>query len=194
MARPRTKPASSRSGLPPARTLDEARQQFVDIWGHMGSQWGIPRTMAEVHALLFIEGRPMNTDEIMARLQISRGNVSMTLRALVEWAIVTRSHVPGDRKEYFVAEQDVWKLFRTIVRERKKREIDPLIESLRECRERTADIDSDNDIDSTAIRQHHERLDRMIEFMHTIDSISQRFISPMGKGLEVAARILSRAS
>ena len=126
--------------------LAQAREEFISLWGQMGSKWGIPRTMAEVHALLFIEGRPLNTDEVMDRLHISRGNASMTLRSLVEWGIVQRAHMPGDRKEYFTAEQDVWKLFRTIVRERKKREIDPLLEALHECRQRTGGLSGADDV------------------------------------------------
>jgi len=179
-----------------ADVLRESQEQFVAIWGQMGSKWGIPRTMAEVHALLFIEGRPMNTDEVMSRLHISRGNASMTLRSLVDWGIVTTAHLPGDRKEYYVAEQDVWKLFRTIARERKKREIDPLLEALHECRDQAeaAAATKSSDVEAAAIDAHKERLDRMLEFMRLVDQISQRFVSPMGKGLEVAARILARAS
>ena len=113
--------------------LPEAQDRFIGLWGEMGSAWGIPRTMAEVHALLYISGEPMNTDDVMARLRISRGNASMTLRTLCEWGIVSRVHNRGDRKEYFRAEQDVWKLFATIVRERKRREFDPLLDAMRAC-------------------------------------------------------------
>jgi len=177
------------------RDLDEARSQFISLWGQMGSKWGIPRAMAEVHALLFVEGRPMNADEVMERLRISRGNASMTLRALVDWDIVRRTHVAGERKEYFEAEQDVWKLFRTIVRERKKREIDPMIEALRDCRDRTAGAApaSGSAAEARVIAEHNERLDRMLEFMRVLDDISRRFVSPMGKGLQVAARLLAKA-
>ncbi len=160
----------------------------------MGSKWGIPRTMAEVHALLFIEGRPLNTDEVMQRLRISRGNASMTLRALADWSLVRRTHLPGDRKEYYVAEQDVWKMFRTIVRERKKREIDPLLEALRDCRAESTVPARPRDIEAASAEQHNRRLDELLNFMHLFDALSQRFISPTGEGLDVAARILSKAS
>ena len=95
--------------------LREPQDRFVSVWGQMGSAWGISRTMAEVHALLFITGEPLCTDEIMDRLEISRGNASMSLRALTDWGVVTRTHKRGDRKEYFRAEQDVWAMFRVIV-------------------------------------------------------------------------------
>lgn len=101
----------------------------------MGSSWGIPRTMAEVHALLYIVGEPLNTDQIMARLSISRGSASMSLKSLHDWGLIARAHRRGDRKEYFRAEQDVWQVFRIITRERKRREIDPVLMALHECRE-----------------------------------------------------------
>ena len=175
--------------------LQAARERFVSLWGKMGSSWGIPRTMAEVHALLFIVGRPMNTDEVMAGLGISRGNASMTMRSLVEWGIVGRTRRRGDRKEYFEAEQDVWKLFRTILRERKKREIDPLLEALHSCRD-AARPAGERKIgpDAGEAEALVERIDQMLEFMHMVNVISQRFIGPDGEGLEIAAKLLGRAS
>jgi len=176
--------------------LKAARERFVALWGQMAANWGIPRTMAEVHALLLIAGEPMNADEIMDALRISRGSTSMTLKALQEWGVISRVHQRGDRKEYFQAEQDVWKLFRTIMRERKKREIDPLIEALRECRELTArpPAGAARKIRAAAaIHQHNRRLDAMLEFITMIDALSERLISS-GKGLELAARILAKAS
>ena len=95
--------------------LARSREAFISHWGEMGSSWGVPRSMAEIHALLFIEGRPLCTDEIMERRSVSRGNVSTTLRQLSEWGIVTRVRVRGDRKDYFEAEQDVWNLLSLIV-------------------------------------------------------------------------------
>lgn len=162
----------------------------------MGSAWGISRTMAEVHALLYIAGQPMNTDEIMDRLQISRGNASMSLRALLDWGIVQRTHKRGDRKEYFSAEQDVWSLFRAIVRERMKREIDPLLASLFEIRDLTslesARPAARNPEDKQALVEHNQRLDAMLEFFQTLDKLAQRFASPSGRGLQAAATALSK--
>jgi DNA-binding transcriptional regulator GbsR (MarR family) len=150
--------------------------------------------MAEVHALLYIAGAPMNTDDVMSALSISRGSASMTLRSREEWGIVSRVHLRGDRKEYFQAEQDVWKLFRTILRERKKREIDPIIEALRECRNLTNDKGRRKiGPDAAAIAAHNERLDSMLSFIEMVDVLSQRMIAS-GKGLQIAAKILSKAS
>jgi DNA-binding transcriptional regulator GbsR (MarR family) len=113
-------------------TLDQIRDRFVLHWGEMGSLWGINRTMAQVHALLFISPEPLSANEIMDELQISRGNVSMALRELIAWGIVARVHLKGERREFYTTEKDVWTMFRTIARERKKREVDPTMNVLRE--------------------------------------------------------------
>jgi len=171
----------------PTETPEPRREdvdRFIEAWGRMGSVWGISRTMAEVHALLYITGEAMCTDDVMGYLQISRGNASMSLRALVDWGIISRVHRRGDRKEYFQAEQDVWAMFRAIVRERTKREVAPLLVSLHEIRDHTRENGKKpaNDID--------KRLDTMIEFFETATSLADRFIGPSGPGLRVAATLL----
>ena len=189
------------SEVPPTRppqlrdTLDDARERFIALWGQMGQNWGIPRTMAQVHALLYIVGRPMNTDEVMNGLGISRGNASMSLRRLVDWGIVSRVHQRGDRKEYFLAEHDVWKMFRTILAQRKKIEIDPLLDALHETRLLT-ELDTSRRLDPAAaeVRSHNERLDELLLFIRVVENISARFVSPSGEGLEQAARLLDRIS
>jgi len=170
--------------------LRRSQERFVALWGQMGANWGIARTMAEVHATLFIMGRPMNTDEIMDFLQISRGNASMTLRALVDWGLVQRLHMRGDRKEYFQAEQDVWKLFRTILRERKKREVDPVIDELRHCRALTADA-APADAEEQEIDAHNSRLDSMLAFMEMLDEITRGVMDNDDDGLQRAASALT---
>ena len=195
-AMPNPRPSPIVSSSTSDDRLKTARERFVALWGQMASNWGIPRTMAEVHALLLVAGEPMNTDDLMAALRISRGSASMTLKALQEWGVVSRVHIRGDRKEYFHAEQDVWKLFRTILRERKKREIDPMLEALRECRELTArpPVGSARKISAVrAVDEHNKRLDSMLEFITMIDAISERLIAS-GKGLQLAAKILAKAS
>ncbi len=171
-------------------SLIEAQNRFVSAWGQMGSAWGISRTQAEVHALLYITGEPLCSDDIMERLEISRGNASMSLRALMDWGVVSRTHKRGDRKEYFVAEQDVWALFRAIVRERMKREIDPLMATLFEIRDLTREREGVVPLDKKQAREHNERLDAMIEFFRTVDRLGHRFVSPSGRGLRLAANIL----
>lgn len=114
--------------------LSEAKEKYIQTWGTFATNWGINRTMAQVHALLLASGKPLSTDEVMEQLEISRGNANMNLRALIDWGIVKKEFVKGDRKEYFVAEKDVWYLFKQITKERRKREIEPVISFLEELR------------------------------------------------------------
>lgn len=107
--------------------LTEAKQQFISSWGAFGTHWGINRTMAQIHALLLVSPDPMTQDEMMEELNISRGNVNMNIRELINWGLVDRVIVPGERKEYFEAEKDIWKVVRQIVKERKKRELEPML-------------------------------------------------------------------
>lgn len=107
--------------------LEEARQQFISSWGAFGTHWGINRTMAQMHALLMISADPLTQDDIMEQLNISRGNANMNIRELVDWGLVDRVTIPGERKEYFVAEKDIWKVATQIVHERKKRELNPML-------------------------------------------------------------------
>jgi HTH-type transcriptional regulator, glycine betaine synthesis regulator len=185
----------------PSDRLLEAQDRFIAAWGQMGAAWGISRTMAEVHALLYISGQPMNTDDVMERLQISRGNASMSLRALLDWGIVFRNHKRGDRKEYYTAEQDVWALIRAIVRERMKREVDPLLASLFEIRDMTSPARSRGTAQKPlsaeeiqALVEHNKRLDSLLEFLQTLEKLSERFASPSGRGLRLAATILNKVS
>lgn len=111
-------------------TYEQARQQMVQTWGQLSTQWGINRTMGQIHALLMITPDPMTADQIIEQLSISRGNVSQNLRSLVEWGVVYKVYIPGDRKEYYTSEKDAWKMALQIARERKRRELDPVIQSL----------------------------------------------------------------
>ncbi|WP_294286469.1 transcriptional regulator [uncultured Chryseobacterium sp.] len=116
-------------------TLSEAKEKYIQTWGTFATNWGINRTMAQVHALLIASEKPLSTDEVMQQLEISRGNANMNLRALMDWGIVRKEFVKGDRKEYFVAEKDVWYLFKQITKERRKREIEPVISFLEELKD-----------------------------------------------------------
>jgi DNA-binding transcriptional regulator GbsR (MarR family) len=106
--------------------LQDAKLQFLQVWGTLGSSWGINRTMAQLHALLMVSAKNLSTEEIMEELSISRGNVNMNLRELMNWNLIYKVVVPGDRKEYFKAEKDVWEITKRIATERKRREIGPL--------------------------------------------------------------------
>jgi len=110
--------------------LAEAKQQFVASWGAYGTHWGINRTMAQIHALLLVSPDPLSQDDVMEQLNISRGNANMNIRELIDWGLVERQIVPGERREFFVAEKDIWKVFGQIVKERKKRELEPMMKLL----------------------------------------------------------------
>lgn len=107
--------------------LSEAKQKFIESWGNFGTHWGINRTMAQIHALLLVSPDPLSQDDIMEQLSVSRGNVNMNIRDLIDWALVERRSIPGERKEFFVAEKDIWKVATTIIKERKRRELDPML-------------------------------------------------------------------
>src|SRR5690349_21891082 len=107
--------------------LPEARQQFISSWGAFGTHWGINRTMAQIHALLLITPDPLTQYDIMEQLNISRGNTNMNIRELINWGLVERVLLSGERKEYFSAEKDIWKVVKQIVKERKKRELEPML-------------------------------------------------------------------
>ena len=172
-----------------AALLREAQDRFIASWGRMGSAWGISRTMAEVHALLYVTGEPMNTDEIMERLAISRGNVSMSVRALLDWGVIQKTHIRGDRKDYFQAEQDVWAMLRAIARERIKREVDPLLQSLDEIRALTPETTRATPEDLAAL---NGRLDAVTECFELLSVLSQKFAGPTGVGLKTAAKLLAK--
>ena len=122
--------------------LKDTRDRFVAQWGIMGTQWGINRTMAQIHALLMTSPEPLSTDEVMEELRISRGNAHTNLKELVNWGLLRIVTRKGERKEFFEAEKDVWKMFCIIARERKRREIAPAVEALDDCEKRTKNLTS----------------------------------------------------
>jgi DNA-binding transcriptional regulator GbsR (MarR family) len=113
--------------------LSPTEQKFVLHWGEMGTRWGVNRTVAQIHALLYLASRPLTADDIVEALGVARSNVSTSLKELQSWKLARITHVLGDRRDHFVALQDVWDIFRVILEERKRREIDPTLSVLREC-------------------------------------------------------------
>src|SRR6266487_5221411 len=113
--------------------LNPVQQKFILHWGEMGTRWGINRTVAQIHALLFISPKPLNAEEIAETLGVARSNVSTSLKELQGWGIIKLVHVMGDKRDHFESMKDVWEMFRLVLDERKKREIDPTLEVLREC-------------------------------------------------------------
>lgn len=121
--------------------LDEAKEKFVQEWGTLGSKWGINRTMAQVHALLLASPEALSADEVMEQLNISRGNANMNLRALIDWRLIKKVHKSGERREFFFAEKDIWKVARQVMKERKRRELEPMRAILSEMGQ-TLEMDS----------------------------------------------------
>lgn len=119
--------------------LEEAKLEFVNQWGILATSWGINRTMAQIHALLLVASQPLSTDDVMEQLNISRGNANMNLRDLINWQVVQKTLIAGDRKEYFTAEKDMWKVTTRIMYQRKKRELDPMLQAL----EKLSNIEGD---------------------------------------------------
>jgi DNA-binding transcriptional regulator GbsR (MarR family) len=112
--------------------LVEGKDKFLQSWGALGSSWGVNRTMAQIHALLMISPTALSADDVMEELKISRGNANMNIRALIDWGLVFKELKPGERKEFFVAEKDMWKVVKNIIIQRKKRELEPMIKVLDE--------------------------------------------------------------
>jgi HTH-type transcriptional regulator, glycine betaine synthesis regulator len=179
---------------PAAQQLRTAQDLFIRRWGEMGATWGINRTMAEIHALLYITAQPLCTDDVMERLHISRGNASMSLRSLCDWGIIRRLHKRGERREYFESLQDVWEIFSIIATERKRREMDPVLETIKQCQ---AMLDASN-IGKPAAAQEtvkltRQRLGDMEEFMAVTNKVFQQFVGNAKSGLSRVVRVLLKA-
>jgi len=158
--------------------LESAKNLFVRRWGEMGATWGISRTMAEVHALLYLATEPMCTDQVMEDLAISRGSASMNLRELEHWGLIQRLHQRGDRKEYFAAEQDVWQMFETIMRERRRREVLPIMETIERCMAMIADgskgSPGKSDPATSAYRKKYADILEFCEMMNTLFNLMSK--------------------
>src|SRR5271169_2936001 len=115
------------------KPLNPVQQKFILHWGEMGTRWGINRTVAQIHALLYLSPRPLQAEEILETLRVARSNVSTSLKELQGWGIVRMVHVLGDKRDHFESLKNVWEMFRIVLDERKKREIDPTAQMLREC-------------------------------------------------------------
>lgn len=112
--------------------FEEAKNKYIEAWGTLGSSWGVNRTMAQIHALLLVSIKPLSTEDLMEELQISRGNTNMNIRALMDWGLADKVLIKGERKDYFKSEKDIWYLAQQVAKERKKRELDPIIKILSE--------------------------------------------------------------
>ncbi|MBL7811873.1 MAG: transcriptional regulator [Bacteroidetes bacterium] len=148
----------------------EGKEQFIQLWGTLGSDWGINRTMAQVHALLLISRESLSTEQVMEELGISRGNANMNLRELIDWNLVYRELKKGERKEFFRAEQDLWEVAKRVAHERRRREIQPLLNNLKEI----AKIDGKKD--SPEAEAFADRVKEIQRFVGKLDSAVETVI------------------
>ena len=160
-----------------APPLSAVAQKFILHWGEMGTRWGVNRTVAQVHALLFLSQRPMPADEIATTLSVARSNVSTSLRELQGWRIVRVAPVLGDRRQHFESMKDIWEMFRVILDERKKREIDPTLAVLRECVAETED------------KETRKRIKELLSFFEEMTSLYEEFRKMPGGALRQALKI-----
>ena len=147
---------------------DDVEREFVDLWRRMSSLWGISPTMAQIHGLLFFCGESLSMDDLMQRLGIARSNVSMNLTRLIEWGLVRRVHRRGDRRDYYESLTDVWEMFALVAAQRKRREIDPMLATLRQCGERLAPGPADDG-------GRRQRVNDLVAFLSLVDGLAQRF-------------------
>ena len=149
----------------------EKRDKFIQAWGTFASNWGINRTMSQVHALLLISPEPLGADEIMEELQISRGNVNMNVRELMDWGLVRKELKMGERREFFAAEKDIYKVAKLIVLQRKKRELEPMLSLLDDLK-----TDKANKISSQEEKAFDEMMNSISDFAHHADKTLDKMI------------------
>ncbi|MCH8568410.1 MAG: hypothetical protein LAT67_09110 [Balneolales bacterium] len=152
-----------------SREYEHALELFILYWGEMASEWGINKTMSQIYALLFAEPEPINTDTIMERLNISRGNANMNVRNLIDWGLVHKVHKKGKRKDYYTSEKDLWTTAARIIAERQKREISPIQKTLHQC----AEILDDAPQDAPEVQNFKSRLDSFREFLNLFNDFSE---------------------
>lgn len=165
--------------------LTRAMEHTILHWGEMGSRWGVNRSIAQIHALLYLSTKPLTADEIAETLGIARSNVSTSLRELQSWELVTLTHVLGDRRDHFEAKTDLWEVLLTIVEQRKRREIDPTVSTLRRCV-----LDAEEDGTPPEVKA---RLDDMLNFGETLtvwyDQVSRLPTATLAKLMRMGARV-----
>ena len=173
--------SSESSGLDPLN-LDRgskarvAVDRFVSLWGEMASTWGVNRTMAKIHALLYCAERPLSTDEVMECLDVSRGNANMNLRSLVDWNLVDKTHRSGSRKDYYRAETDAWQITARIIEERQRREVHPVRSRLEECADLLVENGESVESHPEPERALHQRFTNLIDLLKVLEGVSEALL------------------
>ncbi len=156
--------------MSPAAPLSSLSREFINHFGEMGSRWGINRTVGQMYALLFVSQVPLNADDMADALGFSRSNVSMGLKELQAWRLVRLRHLPGDRREYFEAPEDVWEIFRVLATERRHREIEPTLSMLRSALLVTPDNDAERHAQAR-MREMHDLIERLMSWFDEIQKL-----------------------
>lgn len=147
-----------------ADTLSQIQEAFINQWGVLGAQWGVTKTMGQIQALLMVSEEPLTTDDMMTRLQISRGNAHGGIKDLVNWGLAQKVIVKGDRKDYYTAEKDPWQIFFIVARERRRREIEPLLKLLHEVQSESAPLRSNQG------KAFHHQMNELVDFVELGDA------------------------
>jgi DNA-binding transcriptional regulator GbsR (MarR family) len=147
---------------------NEAKQNFIQAWGTLGSNWGINKAMAQIHALLLLATEPLSAEDIMDELQMSRGNVNMNLRALMDWGIVRKENKVGERKEFFSTGKDVWELAKQVSKERRRREIEPILKVLEDVQNVTGD-------NKKSVAEFKKVASELFDFSYKVDGMIEKF-------------------
>ena len=164
--------------------------RFITHFGEMGSRWGINRTVGQIYALLFISPRPLNADEIAVALSFSRSNVSMGLKELDGWRLLRRSYLPGDRREYLAAPEDVWEIFRTLVEERRRREVEPTLSMLRDALLATPASEADTYAQGR-MREMHDLIDMGTDWFDEVQKLDRETLARLMKMGAQVQKVLS---
>jgi len=182
-------PADNAIESPSRASLPPLTRQFVAHFGEMGSRWGINRTVGQIYALIFVSPKPVNADEIAEALEFSRSNVSMGLKELQGWRLVQLKHLPGDRREYFEAPEDVWEIFRTLAEERRRREIEPTLSMLRGALLETPGNDADHHAQAR-MRAMHDLIEMSTRWFDDVQRLNPETLMQLMKlGSKVSSLI-----
>ncbi|MCB9225319.1 MAG: transcriptional regulator [Crocinitomicaceae bacterium] len=147
--------------------LEEAKMEFIQTWGAIGSAWGIPRSMAQIHALLLSSNEPLSTEDVMETIQISRGNVNLNMRELINWNLVSKQNKLGERKEFFSANTDIMDVAQNIVQERKKRELKPVLELLADLKQQKIQGKKEE------VEHFNKMINELEDFIKQLDQLSE---------------------
>lgn len=172
--------------------LAGVEQRFIELWGDMSSWWGVSRTMAEIHGLLYITSGALSAEDIQERLGISRGNVSMNIRTLVEWGLVRKVRKRGQRREYYECLTDVWEMFTVLAAQRKRREIDPIIKTLKDCHTVLEGEVSSQPSVPEPVLQHFRRVEDLLRFLLLVENLAIHFFQ-RNQGLREVLEMLAQS-